>query len=80
MSQRGKRENIQIMPEHCGGDPGGGAAMRAACDAFFARRGLNVYGGTKVIVPGLAGMIGASARRGLGRKGKREEKKVSSDQ
>lgn len=37
---------FQISPEQCAMDVRGAAAMRAACDAFFRRRGLNIYGGT----------------------------------
>lgn len=61
-----------ISPEHCGGDLRGAAGMRAACDAFFKRRGLNIYGGTREIAEGgLRGIVKASATRGKAKKEKR---------
>lgn len=67
--------SVQIMPEHCGGDAFGWATeMRAACDAFFRRRGLNIYGGTKEVRQGgLRGIVHAGAEQGEARKKKRSE-------
>lgn len=39
------------MPEHCDMDVWGySSAIRQACDQFFERRGMNVYGGFKEII------------------------------
>ena len=63
--------NLCISPEHCGGDLSNAADMRAACDAFFKRRGLNRYGGTKeVAAAGLRGVVGSSVVGGAARKQK----------
>ena len=72
MSQHGVKTTYQVMPEHCMVDLHGGATeMRAACDAFFRRRGMNVFGG-------LAATINKDAVEGKARKAKREAAVVTS--
>ena len=64
---------VTISPEHCGGDLRRADEMRAACDAFFRRRGLNAYGGNRETVGGMAGIVKAAAERGKAKKVKKEE-------
>lgn len=68
--------SIQICAEHCAGDVRGATEMRAACDAFFRRRGLNIYGGNLPVERGgMAGIIKSAAERGKARKAKRESRR-----
>jgi hypothetical protein len=45
--------------------------MRAACDAFFARRGLNIYGGTQPLVRGMAAVVQRAAVNGQAKQQKK---------
>ena len=65
---------MRVSPEHCGGDARGSVEIRAACDAFFRRRGLNIYGGNREVVGGLAGIVRASALRGAAKREKKGKK------